>query len=224
MVVGLGSISRGSGFKPSCLQYFSLRFFGLFCVFMFACLHVHYPPRQFATGPPIRGDPFSHSQAHIPLNPPPPRAMGCNRNRPDINTTTVGGRGGAGGLCIPVVIALSRRTRRGGGFGKWTSVTPVGASQFSPQPDRGAVGGRRGLCIALGIGAGSASRPPSFRPCRPAAPGGLSPAEVWGGGGGELGELMHWTGVRCPSRAPSLCPATVSLTPSASLNGICNRQ
>ena len=27
-----------------------------------------------------------------------------------------------------------------------------------------------------------------------------------------------------PSRAPSLCPATVSLTPSASLNGICNRQ
>ena len=27
-----------------------------------------------------------------------------------------------------------------------------------------------------------------------------------------------------PSRAPSLCPATVPLTPSASLNGICNRQ
>ena len=27
-----------------------------------------------------------------------------------------------------------------------------------------------------------------------------------------------------PSRAPSLCPAAVSLTPSASLNGICNRQ
>ena len=27
-----------------------------------------------------------------------------------------------------------------------------------------------------------------------------------------------------PSRPPSLCPATVSLTPSASLNGICNRQ
>ena len=24
------------------------------------------------TGPPIRGDPISHSQAHIPLNPPPP--------------------------------------------------------------------------------------------------------------------------------------------------------
>ena len=27
-----------------------------------------------------------------------------------------------------------------------------------------------------------------------------------------------------PSRPPSLCPATVPLTPSASLNGICNRQ
>ena len=27
-----------------------------------------------------------------------------------------------------------------------------------------------------------------------------------------------------PTRAPSLCPATVALMPSASLNGICNRQ
>ena len=27
-----------------------------------------------------------------------------------------------------------------------------------------------------------------------------------------------------PSRAPSLCPAIVSLAPSPSLNGICNRQ
>ena len=27
-----------------------------------------------------------------------------------------------------------------------------------------------------------------------------------------------------PSRAPSLCPATVPLTPSASFNGICNRR
>ena len=32
--------------------------------------------------------------------PPPPRAMGCNRNRPDINTTTVGGRGGGLGGCV----------------------------------------------------------------------------------------------------------------------------
>ena len=48
--------------------------------------------------------------------PPRPRAMGCNRNRPDINTTTVGGRGGIGGLCVPVVIAPSRRARSGGGL------------------------------------------------------------------------------------------------------------
>ena len=64
---------------------------------------------------------------------PPPRAMGCNRNRPDINTTTVGGRGGTGGLCIPVVIAPSRRATRGG-FGKWTSVTPRGRKPIFPHP------------------------------------------------------------------------------------------
>ena len=52
-----------------------------------------------------------------PSCPTPPRAMGCNRNRPDMNTTTVGGRGGTRGLCIPVVIAPSRRARRGGGGG-----------------------------------------------------------------------------------------------------------
>ena len=49
---------------------------------------------------------------------PPPLAVGCNRNRPDINTTTVGGRrvGGGGGLCIPVIIAPSRLAGRGGGW------------------------------------------------------------------------------------------------------------
>ena len=41
------------------------------------------------------------------------------------------------------------------------------------------------------------------------------------GGGGGGGGRMHWKG---PSRAPSLFPATVPLTPSASLNGVCNRQ
>ena len=36
---------------------------------------------------------------------------------------------------------------------------------------------------------------------------------------------MHWEkGGLPPSRARSLCPATVPLTPSASLNGICNQQ
>ena len=36
---------------------------------------------------------------------------------------------------------------------------------------------------------------------------------------------MYWkgAGVPPPSRAPRLCPATVSLTASARLNGICNR-
>ena len=40
--------------------------------------------------------------------------------------------------------------------------------------------------------------------------------------------VLHWTrggGTPPPrSRAPSLCPATVPLTPSASLTGVCNRQ
>ena len=46
----------------------------------------------------------------------------------------------------------------------------------------------------------------------------------------RLWDGMHWKGGRYPpplpprSRAPSQCPATVSLTTSASLNGICNRQ
>ena len=38
---------------------------------------------------------------------------------------------------------------------------------------------------------------------------------------------MHWKGGEVPrpsSRAPSLSPATAPLTPSASLNGVCNRQ
>ena len=38
---------------------------------------------------------------------------------------------------------------------------------------------------------------------------------------------MLWKGGRPPpppSRAPSLCPATVPLTPSAGFNGICNRR
>ena len=39
-----------------------------------------------------------------------------------------------------------------------------------------------------------------------------------GGGGGVPG--MHWKRPPPPSRAPSLCPPTVSLTPSASFNGL----
>ena len=57
----------------------------------------------------------------------------------------------------------------------------------------------------------------------------FSPEECFVGPGSGGGAGMHWKGGRYappppPSRAPSLCPATVPLTPSASLNGICNRQ
>ena len=69
--------------------------------------------------------------------PPPPRAMGCNRNRPDINTTTVGGRGGGLGDCV-YRLSLPRHggPEGGGGFGKWTSVTPRGRKPIFPHPRR----------------------------------------------------------------------------------------
>ena len=50
--------------------------------------------------------------------PPPPRAMGCNRNRPDINTTTVGGRGGGLGDCV-YRLSLPRHGGPEGGGGGW---------------------------------------------------------------------------------------------------------
>ena len=47
----------------------------------------------------------------------------------------------------------------------------------------------------------------------------------WGGGGAGQGCIGRAGGTPPPpSRAPSLCPATVSLTASASVNGTCNRQ
>ena len=58
------------------------------------------------------------------------------------------------------------------------------------------------------------------------ADGGRAAGMPRDGGGG--GTAMHRKGGGTPplppSRAHSLCPATVPLTPSAGLNGICNRQ
>ena len=48
-----------------------------------------------------------------------------------------------------------------------------------------------------------------------------------GGGGGHPRDAIEGVGLTPlapPPRAPSPCPATVRLTPSASLSGICNRQ
>ena len=52
------------------------------------------------------------------MHPPPPRAMGCNRNGPDINTTTVGGRGGGLGGCV-YRLSLPRHGGPEGGGGVW---------------------------------------------------------------------------------------------------------
>ena len=46
---------------------------------LFRCAGQHF--MCVATGPPIRGDPVSHSQAHIPLKPLPP----CSRPLPRSN-------------------------------------------------------------------------------------------------------------------------------------------
>ena len=80
-----------------------------------------------------------------------------------------------------------------------------------------------------------ASGPSGARQCRRSYPGlweGAGGAQRTGEGAGWVGlerwGAMHWKGGRNPpppaSRAPSLCPATVPLTPSAGFNGICNRQ
>ena len=72
----------------------------------------------------------------------------------------------------------------------------------------------------------AATRQESCAETRPGLRAAHSQSVRGGGGGGRSG--MHWKGGRyptpTPSRAPSRCPATVPLTPSAGLNGICNRQ
>ena len=66
---------------------------------------------------------------------PPPPAMGCNRNRSDMNTTTVGGRGGGlGGYVYRLSLPRHGGPEGGGGFGKWTSVTPRGRKPIFHHP------------------------------------------------------------------------------------------
>ena len=61
--------------------------------------------------------------------PPPPRAMGCNRNRPDINTTTVGGKGGGLGGCV-YRLSLPRLDLCFGGFSTYSEPNhPLSSTQ-----------------------------------------------------------------------------------------------
>ena len=78
------------------------------------------------------------------------------------------------------------------------------------------------VLVLLPSGVGLRSDPPP----QPPPP----PPSVSGGAGGTPGVHWIWGGGATrevpppPSRAPSLCPATAPLTPSASFNGIRNRQ
>ena len=83
----------------------------------------------------------------------------------------------------------------------------------------GGGGGGLGMPVAVGVEVGP---PGGGRHGRGGRVAGLCLVILGGGGAG-----MHWEGGEItspPSRAPSLCPATVPLTPSAGFDGICNRQ
>ena len=71
--------------------------------------------------------------------------------------------------------------------------------------------------------------PPAAQSRGQRGPGPLNRTRVHKGsaagcGGGTPRDALEGGKVPPPSRAPSLCPATVPLTPCASLKGICNRQ
>ena len=67
---------------------------------------------------------------------------------------------------------------------------------------------KRSWCVAATPEAARHAGPPNLTPPPPP----------------PQGCIGRWGGSPSPSRAPSLCPTTVSLTPSASFNGICNRR
>ena len=67
------------------------------------------------------------------IPPPPPRAMGCNRNRPDINTTTVGGRGGDWGAVYTGCHCPVTAGQKGGGVWEMDiRDTPWAQANFPP--------------------------------------------------------------------------------------------
>ena len=66
--------------------------------------------------------------------PPPPRAMGCNRNRPDINTTTVGGRGGGWGAVYTSCHCPVTAGQKGGGGWEMDIRDPPWAQANFPPP------------------------------------------------------------------------------------------
>ena len=127
-----------------------------------------------------------------------------------------GGRGGGLGLFLS-----GRRSSGGAGVGAWL---PGQISGVLPQPPPLAEEAAVGPSV-------EGTRGPLWRPSPPVVcvgggGGGASPSSV-----GPLCESpsppqgMHWKGGRYrppppPSKAPSLCPATVCLTAGASFNGI----
>ena len=170
----------------------------------------HRPQR-----PTERSDPTQHAKGR-PGDCPGPRKGTTTRR----NVTRGGGGGGVDRI----------RSRRWGSWGGRlkldlphgrdppTPSRPVGRGVSGGVPQRTPVGK---WLRGLGVGGGGWGCPPGPpRGCAPRTPGHPQRCLGWRGGGTPPLEPAP------PplSRAPSLCPATVSLTPSAGLNGICNRQ
>ena len=168
----------------------------------------------------------------IPRAPPPPSPTPTGT----VTTTPTHLRYGVGqgGCPSPLSLGPGRRRRRG----QCCAGTDVQALH-SPPPPRGvghALSKSRARAmraqslgvVSLALGArrrgGVDDRAMDLKGQRSGGP--ISTATQRGRKGGAGRDALEGGKVppSPPSRAPSLCAATVSLTPSAGFNGICNRQ
>ena len=112
-----------------------------------------------------------------------------------------------------------------GGGGRWAAAMPTAETR----------GGALGHGVWQSVGGGGGAEGGCRCPwAYPMSRGNAGSWGVLGGEGASRDRGGEGDNQRCigrgggtpppPSRAPSLRPATVPLTPSASLNGMCNRQ
>ena len=144
--------------------------------------------------------PPSYAQANLPCNPPPP----CR--------------------------GFGHKFPTGGGIAKQFCPQTLGPSPppVSPRSSAGLVTPQLKLLLCILSFRGTASQRKHgarLNSASAVSQEGLC-TSAWPGEGDPPRDALEGGEVPPPpsSRAPSLCPATVPLTPSASLNGICNRQ